>query len=96
MTESKIQAKIIEGLKKDFNAYVVKVIASSKKGVPDILACVDGLFVAIEVKTPKTRNNVSKLQEKNIKDISRAGGCSFVAADYLEVKQEILFLLKNN
>lgn len=52
--------------------YVVKVIQAAKAGVPDLLCCYRGQFVAMEVKTPSGR--VSRLQEYNIEKILRAGG----------------------
>lgn len=41
-------------------------------GMPDIIACVDGRFVGIEVK--REGNEPSKLQEKRIDQIHQAGG----------------------
>lgn len=87
MRESQIQANIIKSLKKDYpNAYIIKVTSATKRGVPDIIACINGRFIGIEVKTPKTIKNVSKLQEKNILDITKAGGFSFVVSGYNGVK----------
>jgi len=76
--EQQYQSKIVKYLESR-GAYVVKVVAASKKGVPDILACYKGQFIAIEVKTPETRSNVSKLQDYNLNKISKAGGISGVA-----------------
>lgn len=87
MRESQIQANIIKSLKKDYpDAYIIKVTSATKRGVPDIIACINGRFIGIEVKTPKTIKNVSKLQEKNILDITKAGGFSFVVSSYSDVK----------
>lgn len=79
MTEQQIQKSIINLLETKYNAYVVKIITASKSGVPDILACVKGKFIAIEVKKPETKNNVSKLQEYNLKLIQEKGGSSLAA-----------------
>lgn len=57
----------------------------SKAGTPDILACVKGKFVAIEVKRPK--GVVSELQKANIELIKRAGGVAFIAYSVEEVKR---------
>ncbi len=78
MKEQQYQKKIVTYLEQQ-GAYVVKVVAASKKGVPDILACYRGYFLAIEVKTPTTRANVSKLQDYNLNKVSKAGGISGVA-----------------
>lgn len=50
--------------------------AFTKSGVPDILACVNGYFVAIEVKAPNGK--ASDLQLYNIHKIKAAGGFAFV------------------
>lgn len=46
--------------------------AFTKEGIPDILACVNGYFVAIEVKASKGKP--SDLQLYNLKRIDEAGG----------------------
>ena len=73
MKESVIQSKIMLRLKQE-GAYVVKVISSSRKGVPDILACLRGQFIGIEVKTPQTRGTLTKLQQYNLDLISESKG----------------------
>lgn len=84
MTEQQIQKKIYDFLVAE-GCYVVKVISASKSGVPDLIGCYEGRFFAIEVKTPKTRNNVSKLQEYNIDKIYEAGGQAIVKYDTEEL-----------
>lgn len=85
MKEQDIQRKIIKYLE-SAGAYVVKVVASNKSGTPDILACYRGIFLAIEVKRPETKTNVSELQEYNIKKIKEAGGIAIVSWDLDAVK----------
>ncbi|SDN06994.1 VRR-NUC domain-containing protein [Acetanaerobacterium elongatum] len=41
-------------------------------GIPDIIACIGGRFVAFEVKTPSGK--LTKLQEKTLQKIIEAGG----------------------
>lgn len=43
-----------------------------KSGIPDILACVNGLFMAIEVKA--SNGTPSELQKLNISRINKSGG----------------------
>ena len=57
----------------------------SKAGTPDIVACVKGRFIAIEVKRPK--GVVSKLQKAQIQLIKKAGGIAFVAYDVKDVER---------
>ncbi len=78
MKEQTIQKNITRYLE-SIGCYVVKVVAASKSGVPDILGCYNGKMFAIEVKTPSTRSNVSPLQEYNLKAIRTAGGYAIVA-----------------
>ena len=88
MTEQAIQKKIIKWLEAQ-GYYVVKVISANKSGVPDIIACVEGKFVGIEVKRPTTKNNVSALQRKHLDMIEESGGYSTVA---WELEQVIDFI----
>jgi len=88
MKEQDIQRKIIKYLE-SVGAYVVKVVASNKSGTPDILACYRGIFLAVEVKRPETKTNVSELQEYNIKKIKEAGGVAIVSWDLDAVKATI-------
>lgn len=48
----------------------------SKAGVPDILACVNGYFVAIEIKA--ANGHPSELQKRNIKQIKDSGGIAYI------------------
>ena len=90
MKEQDIQRKIIKYLE-DNGAYVVKVVQATKNGVPDIIACIDGKFIGIEVKTPSTKTRVSDLQKYNIDTINKTGGVAFVAWDLDMVKEKLLF-----
>lgn len=48
----------------------------TKSGIPDILACVNGYFVGIEVKAQN--GTPSELQLHNVQKINQAGGFAFV------------------
>ena len=52
-----------------------------KRGVPDLIYCVAGLFVAIEVKAPGAKSRVTELQARQLQKIAEAGGLSFVVYD---------------
>ena len=56
----------------------------SRAGTPDILACVNGKFVAIEVKRPG--GIMSALQKANIERIRQAGGVAFIAYNVEDVE----------
>lgn len=95
MKEQAYQKKIIDFLKSR-GAYVVKIVSASQAGVPDVICCYKGRFVAIEVKRPETIKNVSRLQALNLDKIQEAGGIGFVAyskeqvAKVLEVIDEAM------
>ena len=83
--ERTIQRKIIKWLE-DQGHYVVKTINSNKKGVPDLLVCLDGgRFCAIEVKRPG--NKPTELQKYNLEEIKELGGLSLVAYSLEDVKE---------
>ena len=88
MTEQQIQKKLIKWLE-DKGYYVVKVVSANKSGVPDLLACIDGKFVGIEVKRPETKGRVSKLQAHNLSKIKEAGGYATVSWSLDDLKEFI-------
>jgi len=53
-------------------------------GIPDIIACVNGRFIAFEIKTPSGKT--TKLQEATIRKILSAGGVAAVVHSVDEVK----------
>lgn len=68
-------------------AWYLKVHGSAyqRSGVPDIIACVNGKFVGIEVKKPG--GVISALQQANIRLIEQSGGIAFVAYSLEEAKR---------
>ena len=60
------------------NGWQVKFFANqmTKKGIPDILSCINGYFVAIEVKAENGRP--SELQKHQIKKINSVGGIGLI------------------
>ena len=91
MRESEIQRKMLLYLKGVPNLYVVNFVGSAvtAKGTPDILCCYKGKFIALEVKTPDKKNNVSDLQEHNINEIIKNGGLAYVVWELNQVKKII-------
>ena len=84
-SEQTIQSEILKYLK-SVGAYTIKVFAATKSGIPDIICCYKGRFIAIEVKRPETKTNVSPLQVANITMIINAQGEAIVAWDKEMVK----------
>jgi Holliday junction resolvase len=60
------------------NCWYVKYFANgyTKRGVPDLLCCVNGYFLAIEVKAENGKP--SELQKWNVSKIRHCGGLSFI------------------
>ena len=82
---------------KDNGWWHVKFFANAftKSGIPDILACVNGRFVAIEVKAEDGRP--SPLQLHNIDEINKCGGVAVIVkpSQFDELK-ELLIKIKEN
>lgn len=79
MAAEKVFENKIKKYLKDHGAYFLKYWAGAqftKSGVPDILACVNGYFVGIEVKAQNGKP--SELQLYNIRQIRKAGGLAYV------------------
>ena len=89
--EKAVENKIKKWLK-DKNYWFFKVHGSifQPSGIPDILACINGKFVAIEVKRSKG-GIVSPLQKAQIQKIKENGGIAGVASsmeEFLEILKE--------
>lgn len=79
MALEKLYENKIKKYIKSVGGYFVKYHgnAYSTNGTPDILACINGYFLAIEVKAPEGKP--SELQLVKIADIRKAGGFGYVA-----------------
>ncbi len=75
--EAKVKKKVVAQLK-SLGAYYFYPVTGGygMSGVPDIVACYRGKFFGIECKAGK--NKPTALQEKNLKDIAKAGGVAIV------------------
>ncbi len=82
---------------KEQGCWHVKFFANAftRAGIPDILACVNGRFVAIEVKAEDGRP--SPLQLYNIDEIRKCGGVAVIVkpSQFDELK-ELLIKIKEN
>ena len=75
--EGAVKAKVVAVLKdEDVYYFFPATHGYGRSGVPDIICCVNGLFVAIECKAGK--GVPTALQLKNIDQIHDAGGVAFV------------------
>lgn len=67
--------------------------AFTREGVPDLLCCINGKFLAIEVKSDTGKP--SKLQINEIRKINKAGGRAdiYYPKDFERLKKEIRDML---
>lgn len=91
--EAKVKAKIKTILKAHGTYYAMPIgTGLGNSGVPDFLVCHNGKFLGIEAKAGKGKTTA--LQEKNLRDIDRAGGLTLVITeeniDVLEMMLEAM------
>jgi len=96
--ESAFQRKLIKELRKIPNSYFFVKEAAALRGIPDIIGCIKGTFVALECKrseegAQETTGRIV-LQRKILEDIRKAGGyASFIYPENEKfVLQELLRL----
>jgi len=67
----------------------IKTITNNQKGVSDILCCLQGTFIAIEVKAPNkpTWKHTTKLQKKYLREVNDALGFGFSTNDFDHFKK---------
>jgi Holliday junction resolvase len=96
--EKTVQKKLLKKLRELPQTYAFTKEAKSIRGIPDVIACVNGKFIAIEVK--RSEKEASKntdrivLQKHNINKINKCGGYGFIC--YPENMEEILQFIKDN
>jgi len=86
VTEQQIQKQISKYLT-SIGAYTFVTISTNRSGVPDIIACHNGVFYGIEVKKPNTVHTTTPIQQYNIDAIIQSGGTAFVATSVEDVKR---------
>lgn len=75
--EGKVKKKVVDLLKKHNVYYFYPVTGGfGRSGVPDVVCCMNGKFLAVECKAGK--NKPTPLQEAEIEKIRQAQGKAFV------------------
>ena len=92
--EGKVKDKVVAILKEHGAYYFFPATGGyGRSGVPDIVCCFQGRFIAFECKAGK--NTVTALQAREINAIEAAGGVAFVIyEDNVQLVSSILKLLK--
>lgn len=88
--ESKVKLAVVK-LLKQYGVYFFfpATHGYGRSGVPDIICCINGKFLAIECKAGK--NEPTALQQREINQIQAAGGMAMVVREDLTLLE---FLLK--
>lgn len=76
MLEKDFQRFVLKKLREIPSTYWIKINDKVTAGIPDIIGCVAGIFVAIEL---KTKSKVTALQAYTLRRIDSANGQAFVA-----------------
>ena len=86
MLEKQIVAQILKYLKGSDKCFAWKEHGGmyGTAGIPDIICCLDGKFIAFEVKTPT--GQLTELQEITIAKIKGANGKAYKVTSLQEVK----------
>lgn len=98
-TESMIQRAILDYLETVDNIYFFRAgsgafqtaqgryVKTGRPGVPDIVACINGKFIGLEVKTET--GSQSKAQKEAEINIAKSGGKYFIVRSVQDVKNII-------
>ena len=94
--ENKVKSKIVAILKEEGVYYFLPATHGfGRSGVPDIVCCVNGKFLADECKAGK--NTPTALQLREIAAINTAGGIAIVVnEDNIEMVRDYVRNLKRN
>lgn len=93
--ETIFKERVQKDLKREIkNGWFFKVQQRSLRGIPDVIGCVKGKFVAMELKVPRTKTQVKAdpLQEWVLSKIILANGIAMVVTPMNW--QEVLTRLK--
>lgn len=92
--EGKLAQSIMTSLRRQ-GVFCFKVHGSEfmAAGLPDIIGCVEGLFIGLEVKLPETRSNTTPRQRLMVTNIRKAGGCAAVVTSVKEARAIVNELL---
>lgn len=86
MSETNLKNNIRRMIQREFpKVYFFKAADKFTSGIPDLIMCVCGTFVAIELKFGE--NNATPLQRFMIDNINKAGGFATVCRSVAEVRQ---------
>lgn len=77
ISERSFKTRVLRDLKQMPNCWVIKTQEVARRGVPDILMCLRGKFIGIELKQQGKKPDA--LQSHTLGAIVKAGGVGFCA-----------------
>lgn len=89
--ESYYQTEVMEFIRNNYpDSFVWKAAAGpySRQGIPDVCAIIGGHFFGFEIKRPFI-GRLSKIQERTIIDIRKAGGTAAVVSFWHQAREVI-------
>jgi VRR-NUC domain. len=92
MLEKDVVRKIKTMLEKEFQPCKVNKIHGGpyqSAGISDLICCIKGRYVAIEVKQPGKEKTLTELQKKFLRDINECGGIAFMATSPESVREKL-------
>ena len=87
--ETKLAAKIKKSIVAKYGGFWANIHGGIYQtvGLPDMIGCIEGRFVAMEFKTPQNQNGATEAQKKQIQAIIDAGGSARVITSVEEAFQ---------
>jgi hypothetical protein len=85
-SEAQIQAKILHYIRTErHDIFAFKVVVANERGIPDIVLCKNGKFIALEVKQPD--KCMSAIQAAQFQRLNAVGGSAIVVHSLEEFKE---------
>ncbi len=75
--ETRFKEYVIRDLKKLPNTWFSKIQQVAICGIPDFLMCINGKFIALELKASK-KESPTPLQQWELESIAHSGGLAFI------------------
>lgn len=95
MSEKNFQKRVKDFLETIPRAWFYKSNDMGTRGIPDYIVCINGKFVALELKSRLHKKSRSRgLQEFNINRINKYSGFGFIVApeNWDEIKENLITL----
>ncbi len=81
----------MEALKRKFGGFYFKTHGNhfQGRGLPDIMGCVRGRLLGIEVKLPGKEHELTPIQKATLKKINRAGGLGVMVSSVEQAEEAV-------